>query len=178
MKRNQAVLHLICSNLAASLSFATGMSGAARADEVADFYAGKTVSIVVSVDAGGLYSTFASILARHMPAHIPGRPNVIVQHMPGAGGSISVNYVYAIGARDGTVILTPTAGLHLRVALGLDKPTYDPGKFTWVGGWSEGINTVTLRKESRRSPRWARRARRKRYSARSASRPTRISCPR
>ena len=125
----------------------TAAAGSAGADEVAQFYAGKTLNIVVSVEAGGLYSTFAALLARHMPGHFPGRPNVIVQHMPGAGGSIAANYAYNIAAKDGTVVLTPNAGLHLRVPLGLDKPTYDASKFRWVGGWGEGVNTVTLRRD-------------------------------
>src|SRR5690606_21272172 len=129
------------------LSSVMAGSSPARADEVAQFYTGKTVSILVSVEVGGLYSTMATILARHMGGHIPGRPNVIVQHMPGAGGSIAVNYAYAIAPKDGTVVLTPNAGLHLRVKLGLDKPTYDPTRFRWVGGWAEGVNTVTLRKD-------------------------------
>ncbi len=120
---------------------------AARADEVAQFYAGKTVNIMVGVEAGGFYSTFAVILARHMGRHIPGRPNVIVQHMPGAGGSIAVNWVYNIAAKDGTVLLTPEGSPHLRVPLGLDKPTYDAAKFRWVGGWSEGVGTITLKKD-------------------------------
>lgn len=119
----------------------------ARADEVAQFYAGKNVNLIVSVDAGGFYSTFALLLARHMAARIPGKPNLIVQHMPGAGGAIAANYVYSIAPKDGTVLHTPTAGLHLRVQLGLDKPTYEAVKFQWVGGWSEGVNTVTLRKD-------------------------------
>lgn len=125
----------------------TQITDTARAEDVTQFYSGKTVNIVVSVEVGGLYSTMATIIARHMGAHIPGRPNVIVQHMPGAGGSIAVNYAYSIAPKDGTVVLTPNAGLHLRVRLGLDKPTYDPTRFRWAGGWSEGVNTVTLRKD-------------------------------
>ena len=118
-----------------------------RADDVAQFYTGKTVTIIVSVEVGGLYSTFATILARHMSGHVPGRPNVIVQHMPGAGGSIAVNWGYNVAPKDGTAIISPNTGLPLRVPLGLDKPTYDAGKFTWIGGWNEGINTVTLRRD-------------------------------
>lgn len=129
------------------LALLCGGVQAARADDIAQFYAGKNVSIVVSVDAGGFYSTFAMILARHMGQRIPGRPNLIVQHMPGAGGSIAANYVYSIAPKDGTVLHTPTAGLHMRVQLGLDKPTYEAIKFQWVGAWSEGVNTVTLRKD-------------------------------
>jgi tripartite-type tricarboxylate transporter receptor subunit TctC len=122
-------------------------AAAAQSDEAAQFYSGKTVNIIVSVEVGGLYSTIGTIIARHMGAHIPGRPNVIVQHMPGAGGSIAANYAYNIAPKDGTVVLTPNAGLHLRVALGLDKPTYEAARFTWIGGWGEGINTVTLRRD-------------------------------
>ncbi len=131
-----------------SLLLLTGLSAThARAEDVAQFYVGKTVSIVVSVEVGGLYSTFATILARHLPPFIPGRPTVIVQHMPGAGGSIAVNWGYNVAPKDGTVIISPNTGLPLRVPLGLDKPTYDASKMNWLGGWNEGINTVTLRRD-------------------------------
>jgi tripartite-type tricarboxylate transporter receptor subunit TctC len=133
--------------LAAILLAVGAGAAAAQTDEAAQFYAGKAVSIIVSVEVGGLYSTIATIMARHMGAHIPGRPNVIVQHMPGAGGTIAANYAYNIAPKDGTVVLTPNAGLHLRVALGLDKPTYEAAKFSWIGGWGEGVNTVTLRRD-------------------------------
>src|SRR5262245_10198018 len=119
----------------------------ARADDVSRFYADKTVTINVGVEVGGLYSTFASILARHISRHMPGRPNVIVQHMPGAGGSIAINYLYNVAPKDGTVVGTPQSGQHLRVLLGLDKPTYDIQRFTWVGGWGEGVNVLSLRKD-------------------------------
>ncbi len=119
----------------------------ASADEVAQFYAGKTVNIVVGFEAGGFYSTFAVIFARHMGRHIPGKPTVVAQHMPGAGGMVALNWGYNVAPKDGTVILSPSPGVPLRVPLGLDKPTYDAAKLTWLGGWSEGINTVTVRKD-------------------------------
>ena len=143
-----AALRGIRRSVFGSLFLLTGLWGTqARADEVAQFYAGKTVSIVVSVEVGGLYSTFATILARHLSPYVPGRPNLIVQHMPGAGGSIAVNWSYNVAPKDGTVILSPNTGLALRVPLGLDKPTYDAAKLHWLGGWNEGINTVTLRRD-------------------------------
>lgn len=131
------------------LSMALAISATpARADDVAAFYAGKTVNIVVGFEAGGLYSTFSAILARHLGRHIPGRPNVIVQHMPGAGGIVAVNWGYTVAPKDGTVIITPLPGLPLRVPLGLDKPTYDATRLQWLGGWGEGINAVTLRRDT------------------------------
>ena len=58
-----------------------------RAETPAEFYKGKSINLYVGVSPGGIYSTFALILAEHMAKHIPGHPNIVVQHMPGAGGT-------------------------------------------------------------------------------------------
>src|SRR5262245_24040517 len=68
---------------AAALLAAAGVS--ARADPVADFYAGKTVRILVGFSAGGGYDLYARTLGRYLGKHIPGQPTVVVQNMPGAG---------------------------------------------------------------------------------------------
>lgn len=133
--------------LAMALPASVMIAAPVEAQTPAQFYAGKTVNVYVGVAPGGIYSTFGTILVKHMRNHMPGKPNMIVQHMPGAGGSIAVNYVYTVAPKDGTALLTPISGVHLRVVLGIDKPTYDPAKFQWVGGWGEAVNTVTLRKD-------------------------------
>jgi tripartite-type tricarboxylate transporter receptor subunit TctC len=121
---------------------------AARAETPAEFYKGKTINMYVGVSPGGIYSTFALLLSKHMDRHIPGHPDIVVQHMPGASGARSVEYVYSVAPKDGTAIITPNAGVALRVLLGINKPTYDPAKFTWLGGWGEAINTITLLKDN------------------------------
>ena len=68
--------------------------------------------------------------------------------MPGAGGTRAVIYVYEVAPKDGTAIITPNAGVALRVLLGIDKASYDPAKFTWLGGWGEAVNTITLLKDN------------------------------
>jgi len=114
------------------------------ADAVADFYKGKTVTIYIGLAAGGLYSTFGQILSRHMPKHIPGNPQVIVQHQPGAGGLIAANNVYNTLAKDGTILFTPNGGMTRRVVLGEPSARFDPRKWNWLGGWSEPINDCTV----------------------------------
>ncbi len=132
---------------ACTLAMVMAPAAAATAAGVEDFYKGKTVQIIVGVSPGGIYSTFAQILAKHMGNYIPGHPKLIVQHKPGAGGSKAVAYVYQVAAKDGTAIITPNAGVALRVMLGIIKGAYDPTKFTWVGGWGEAANVLTLRKD-------------------------------
>src|SRR5262249_28559642 len=77
-----------------------------RADDVADFYKGKRITLIVSYGTGGGYDVYARVLARHMSRHIPGNPNIIIQNMPGAGSLRGANYLYNVASRDGTVFGT------------------------------------------------------------------------
>src|SRR5947209_9065818 len=96
-----------------------------------NFYAGKTVSIIV--DGGGAYETYARMLAQHLPRFIPGRPTIIVQQMPGAGGVRAASFLYNVAPRDGTVI----AGLHGAVLtaplLSASAASFDVTRFSWIG---------------------------------------------
>src|SRR4051794_39352488 len=71
-------------------------------DQVADFYRGKQVTIGVGFTPGGSSSLYAQALARHMGRFMPGSPNFIVQHVPGAGGLLVANNIYNTAPRDGT----------------------------------------------------------------------------
>ena len=77
---------------------------AAKADPVADFYKGKTVTIQVGTAPGGGYDTTARIFAQNFGRHIPGNPNVVVQNVPGSGGMKEANALYNIEPKDGTVL--------------------------------------------------------------------------
>jgi tripartite-type tricarboxylate transporter receptor subunit TctC len=122
-------------------------ASAVKADSAADFYKGRTVTIYVGVSPGGIYSTFALMLSKYLGNHMAGNPKFVIQHMRGAGGTKAVNYVYNVAPHDGSVLITPNAGITKRVVLGIGKPRYDPSKLQWMGGWGEAVNTLTLRKD-------------------------------
>src|SRR5712691_6256213 len=113
--------------------FALAARAPARADEAPDFK-GKTVTIVASFEAGGPYDFYSRLVGRYLGAHLPGRPNVIVQNMPGAGGLRGANYLYNVAARDGTVMgvvsQTVAVGQVLATTPGIQ---YDARKFAWIG---------------------------------------------
>ena len=115
-----------------------------EAASVADFYRGKTVEVYVGVSPGGGYSTFAQILVNYLGKHIPGKPTVIVKHMPGAAGMKALNFVYNAAPKDGSVLITPNSGGTRRYVLGLGKPKYNPSKFNWLGGWGEPVFILTV----------------------------------
>jgi tripartite-type tricarboxylate transporter receptor subunit TctC len=115
----------------AGLLFA--ITGPAHADDVADFYKGKTVRIVVGVGVGSGYDINARALARHLAAHIPGNPTVIVQNQPGAGSLTMTNTLYGAGPFDGTVIGASFNGLPTTPLLQPAGAHFDATKLNWIG---------------------------------------------
>src|ERR687894_2300737 len=91
---------------AAALTFAALAGSSAQADPVEDFYKGKQINLVVGYGPGGGNDVYARLLARHLPRHIPGNPNIVVQNMPGAGSLRAANYLYNVAPRDGTAFGT------------------------------------------------------------------------
>src|SRR5687768_13004925 len=83
-------------------------------------YEGKTARIVVGYSPGGGYDATARILARHLPKHIPGKPNIIVQNMPGANSIIAANFVYNVAKPDGLTIATFNRNLPIGQLLKVD----------------------------------------------------------
>jgi len=79
-------------------------STAAVAQPAAELFKGRTIKIVVGFGPGGGYDLYARLLARHLPAHIPGAPNVVVENMEGVGSVRAANFVYEAAPRDGSVI--------------------------------------------------------------------------
>jgi len=127
-----------------SLSFIMACAfacGAARAQGPADFYRGKTVSIIVGFGAGGGYDLYARLLGRFMGEHIPGKPNVIVQNMDGAGSVRAANFVYAVGAKDGTVIAAVNQNMPMYQLLGGKAAQFVAARMVWLGsmGGSNGL---------------------------------------
>jgi tripartite-type tricarboxylate transporter receptor subunit TctC len=113
----------------------------ARADEVADFYRGRQVDVIVGYGPGGGYDIYARLLARHLGRFIPGAPDVIVRNMPGAGSLRAVNYLYKIAPKDGATIGTFSRNMPLIGLLGGNADAqFDPRRFTWLGSSSSFVN--------------------------------------
>jgi tripartite-type tricarboxylate transporter receptor subunit TctC len=105
----------------------------AQAQSVADFYKGKTVSMIVGGSAGGGFDTLARAIGRHIGKHIPGSPDIVVKNMPGAGGLLSLDHLYNIAEKDGTVLglINNTPPF---IPLFSGKPArFEAAKFSWLG---------------------------------------------
>ena len=109
-----------------------GAVGNVRADSTADFYAGKTITILIGTGAGGGYDQYARTLARHIGNHIPGNPALLPQNMPGAAGLEVTRLMTTVEAKDGTVIAAVHSSIPIMPLLG-QATGYDPVKFGWIG---------------------------------------------
>jgi tripartite-type tricarboxylate transporter receptor subunit TctC len=112
----------------ASLSLA----GAAAAQTAS--YEGKQLRMIIPSGAGGGYDTYARVLAAHLEKHLPGKPSIINQNMPGASGMIATNWAATDAApRDGSVIVATYNALLLEPLFDNAAAKYDPRKFEWIG---------------------------------------------
>jgi len=111
----------------------TGLLVLALPARAQDFYKGKTFTIVVGFSPAGGYDNYARVLARHIADHIPGKPTVIVQNMPGAGSLTSVRYLDLTAPKDGTTMTIFNPGLVTQSIVQPDRVKLDFRKFAWVG---------------------------------------------
>jgi tripartite-type tricarboxylate transporter receptor subunit TctC len=108
------------------------LTGAARAADE-DFYKGKQLQIVCATENVGIYDTYARLLAKHMPRHIPGNPTTIVVNMPGGGGIKAANYLANVAPRDGTVIMGSLSAISTLQLTAPDQAKFDVNSFNWIG---------------------------------------------
>jgi tripartite-type tricarboxylate transporter receptor subunit TctC len=111
----------------------------------AQHYAGKTVTIIVGYKTGGGYDATARLLARHLAKHIPGKPTVIVQNMPGANSIIAANHVYNVVKPDGLTIATFNRNLPIAQLTGVPGVKFDMTKFAWIGSAASESTILAIR---------------------------------
>ena len=126
----------------AGLALAAALSASSAAPAIAqddNFYAGKTVTIVVGFSPGGGYDLYARSIGRHIGSHIPGKPTVIVQNMPGAGSFTSVRHLDGPANKDGTVITAFNPGLITDTLTSPEKFKIKFTDFHWLGSITRDV---------------------------------------
>src|SRR5947207_2728789 len=123
---------------------------AAAPAQAADYYAGKTVELVVGGDAGGGYDIYARTLARHLNQHIPGSPVIVVKNMPGAGSTRAGIYMSSVAPKDGTSMAALMPGAIMGPLLD-EKPNlqFDPTKVIYIGTADSGVRVCTTFQNSK-----------------------------
>jgi tripartite-type tricarboxylate transporter receptor subunit TctC len=133
-----------------SLALAAGAPLLAAPAGAADYYAGKTIELIVGGGPGGGYDIYARTVARHLPRHIPGEPNIVVKNMPGAGSTKAAHYITTMAAKDGTAVGAIMPGAIVGPLLDdRAKPSFDPTKVRYLGTANSGTRVCVTMKTSR-----------------------------
>ncbi|MFM1815729.1 MAG: hypothetical protein RLZ98_2424 [Pseudomonadota bacterium] len=143
---------LIPSRQSARAALAVGslllVGGIAPPAQAEDFYKGKTLRILIGHPPGGSFDGYAQLAAAHYDRHIPGKPNVIVEHRPGGGGRVAGNYLFSKAPTDGTMIaLLPDTMVHSQI-LEPKRSRWDMRKANYIGRMSTSHTVFGVRKDT------------------------------
>jgi len=117
------------------------------AEAQSDFFKGKQMKIVVGASAGAASDLYARAVAQHLPKQLTGKPEIIVQNMPGGGSMTAANYVYRVAKPDGLTLGAVTAPIYFAQLLGRKEVQFDWAKFTWIGTPEENDELLFLRSD-------------------------------
>lgn len=126
------------------LAMLATLAPAAAQAPVQQFYAGRTIAILMGTSPGGSYDIYGRVIAAHLARQIPGNPTITIEHMPGAGGMAAGNYIYGPGPQDGSKILLSHA---LPLMEKLEDPKsvrYESRKLHWLGAYDEIAQVMAI----------------------------------
>lgn len=96
-------------------------------------WSGKTATLITCLGPGTAGDILARLIAAHMPRFLPGRPNMIVVNMVGAGGRVAVNHIYQEARADGLTIFGCSRAVPTFQLQGDPGVRYDVSKIAWLG---------------------------------------------
>ena len=109
------------------------VAGSALADPVADFYKGRTMTVVISGSTGSTYDVGTRLIVKYMSRYIPGQPQIVPKSMIGAGHLIATNYLYSAAERDGSVIGSIGETVPMAHLLTPQQAKFKAAEFFWLG---------------------------------------------
>jgi tripartite-type tricarboxylate transporter receptor subunit TctC len=122
---------------------APAMAQTASGPAVADFYRGKTMSMIIPSSPGGDYDLRARMVAQYMSRYIPGNPTIVPRNMPGGGGITAANWLHVQAPRDGTVLETPLSTMPLAQAMTMRGVQFDVTQWSWIGNTTNSPNVIS-----------------------------------
>jgi tripartite-type tricarboxylate transporter receptor subunit TctC len=133
--------YLRATTAAAAITAVAAFFGLTAAEAAEDFYKGKNLTVVVTSGPGGSVDLVTRLTTKHLSKYIPGNPNVIVVHKPGADGVVGVNYMYSQAVRDGTEIATTLSSVVMEPLFYGSRSVgkFNATEFNWLGSSSKFV---------------------------------------
>lgn len=111
-------------------------------------FEGKTIKIVIPYGPGGTYDKYGVTFSNYLGKHIPGNPNIILQHMPGAGGVKAMNWAYNVMPKDGLSMIVPLDNAVINQLMRPEKMRFDARRFIWLGSSNQTNIVMVVRTDT------------------------------
>jgi len=126
------------------------LAAPATSSSAGDYYAGKSIDLLIGAPPGGGYDIYARALARHYGRHIPGQPTIVAKNMPGAASARAAGFISTLAPKDGTAIAALMPGGVVGPLLDEKAETlFDPTKVLYLGTANNGTRICVSRKDSK-----------------------------
>jgi tripartite-type tricarboxylate transporter receptor subunit TctC len=115
-----------------------------------NFYAGKSIDLLIGAPPGGGYDIYGRVVARHIGRHIPGNPSIVPKNMPGAGSAIAAGHIAKRAPKDGTVIANIMPGAVMGPLLDPKAPKlFNPTEVMYIGNVNNGVRVCVSGSKSK-----------------------------
>lgn len=132
-----------------AVAAAIGWTAPASAqDAIASFYKGRQLDLYIGTGPSGGYDSYARLVGRHLPNHLPGNPNIVYRNMPGASGILLAGFMYNKAPRDGSAIAHLHNTIVVEQLLG-QKVQFESEKFFWLGSVNQLVSTCVVSDRSK-----------------------------
>jgi tripartite-type tricarboxylate transporter receptor subunit TctC len=111
----------------------------------ADFYKGKTITIIVGTRVTGTIGQTAQLIAHNLGRFIPGNPTVILQQMPGGAHLNATNHVYNVRDADGLTILAANPAITMAELAKVKQVRFDVRQIQWLGSTGPDGGLLAIR---------------------------------
>ena len=126
------------------------LAAPATSSSAGDYYAGKSIDLLIGAPPGGGYDIYARALARHYGRHIPGQPTIVAKNMPGAASARAAGFISTLAPKDGTAIAALMPGGVVGPLLDEKAETlFDPTKVLYLGTANNGTRICVSHKDSK-----------------------------
>lgn len=139
-----------CGGNSSTSTSADSSDQGSASDKYADYYKGKKLTILVGYNPGGGTDLESRIMAKHIVKYLPGKPNVVIQNIPGGGGITAANQLYSSAEPDGYTLATPGRTSWISNAItGNDTVKYKVDELEWLGSSGSGAEILITTKASK-----------------------------
>lgn len=119
-------------------------SASAQTQKPDEFFEGKAINLYIGTTAGGTYDLYGRLVARYIGSHIPGRPSLVVQNMPGAASLRLANFLFNNAPRDGTALGVINQAMPIEQFIQTEGIRYKADEFTWIGRATSAVETLLV----------------------------------